>query len=196
MKKRLMTTPEDHAAYAAAFAERTPNPINAKFMATAKVYAFEDKGVLIGGYIVNTAAPYRYLQKLPEAYRETPHAQRYLGEGLPVELTCMWLDRDLAAGWKRRWIYLSAILDAMRQPGRWIVAGSVSDKVAAIHRAHFNHMIYCGPTTFPGAPYGEIYAAPRFGLLLRFPNAFLIDLMKRLGRRRKPGGDDPEKAEA
>ncbi|MEM0990119.1 MAG: hypothetical protein AAGK00_14675 [Pseudomonadota bacterium] len=169
MKKLFLTAAADRAAFDAKFAERTANPLPKTYLDQCQVYGFAIGGELVGGYLVNMHAPFRYTDMLPPAYRDTPHTRHFLAEGRTVELGCMWLDQRRINNLRRTRIYLSAVVDAMRIGRGWIVAGSVSEKIARIHKIGFRQMIYAGPTTFPGAPYGEIYAARAHELAVRFP---------------------------
>jgi len=95
----------------------------------------------------------------------------------------MWLDHNRMSIMRRTRIYLSAVGDAIFSKPKWILAGSVTIRVTHIHKMGFKHMIYAGPTTFPGEPYGEIYAATRWDLIRYFPLVFVRDTYRRLRRR-------------
>ncbi|MEM7271192.1 MAG: hypothetical protein AAF401_18290 [Pseudomonadota bacterium] len=183
MRKIELKDRAGYDRYNAKFAERTPNPLALEFLEQVRVIGFEQNGELIGGYIVNDRAPYRYSAKIPESHRDTPHTRTYLSDGAAVELACMWLDHGAMTPLRRTRIYLSAMADAMRSKPKWILAGSVTIGVAHIHKMGFKHMIYAGPTTFAGEPYGEIYAATRFDLVRYFPGVFVRDLARRMRKR-------------
>ena len=86
---------------------------------------------------------------------------------------------------RRTRIYLTAVFMAAARRRRWVLAGSVSERVAALHKNGFRRMVYYGPTTFPGQPYGEIYAARPYELILNFPRGFVSDRLNRLKKRRR-----------
>lgn len=184
MRMKLLLTPAERAAFAEKFAERTANPLSGDFLRQAKAYGFVANGILIGGFLLNLEKPYRYVQMIPENHRKTETVQRYLAEGQAAELACMWLDRSSMTWPRRTRIYFAAIQVAILTGKRFIIAGSVTEAVAATHKASFRHIVYCGPTTFKGAPYGEIYAAKPYELILFTPFATAKDIATRLYRRR------------
>ncbi len=185
MRMVLLNTDEGRAAFARKFSERTPNPLPDWLLRQATVVSFQDGDSLIGGFLLNEKAPYRYVDMIPRSHRDTPHVQRHLTEGMAVELICMWLDHASMTPLRRTRIYLSAVLMAVMRRRRWVLAGSVSEQVAALHKNGFRRMVYCGPTTFPGRPYGEVYAARPHELILNFPHAFASDTFNRLKKRRR-----------
>ncbi len=185
MRKVRLDTKEGRAAFAKKFADRTPNPLPDALLRQADVIGFLDGDALVGGFLMNEQTPYRYAYMIPETYRVTPHVRQFLDDELAVELICMWLDRAKMTPLKRTRIYVCAVLMAVTRRRRWVLAGSVSEQVASLHKRGFRHMVYCGPTAFPGQPYGEIYAARPYELILKFPSGFLSDLVNRALRRRR-----------
>lgn len=183
MRRVALTTPEDKERFARKFAERTPNPLPDWLLSQSDAIGFEEGGNLIGGFLINRETPYRYVDMIPTTHCDTPHVRLYLSDGMAVELICMWLDHARMTRVRRTRIYLTAIFMAYGLRRRWVLAGSVSERVAALHKNGFRHMVYCGPTTFPGGPYGEIYAARPYELILNFPKAFCIDMAGRLRKR-------------
>lgn len=189
MRKVRLNTEEGRAAFARKFAERTPNPLPGSLLRQAEVIGFQDGDTLIGGFLLNEQTPYRYIHMIPDTHRDTPHVGRFLDDAMAVELICMWLDRARMTPLRRTRIYLSAVFMAVARRRRWVLAGSVSEQVASLHKRGFRHMVYFGPTAFPGQPYGEIYAARPHELILNFPLGFIRDMIirtkKRLRKRRR-----------
>jgi len=185
MRKVRLNTDEGRAAFARKFAERTPNPLPDSLLRQAEVIGFQDGDNLVGGFLLNEQTPYRYVRMMPNTHRGTPHVSRFLDDTMAVELICMWLDHARMTPLKRTRIYLSAVFMAVARRRRWVLAGSVSEQVASLHKRGFRHMVYCGPTAFPGQPYGEIYAARPHELILNFPLGFIRDVIARMKKRRR-----------
>ena len=185
MRMVKLNTAEGRAAFAEKFSERTPNPLPDWLLRQVEVIGFEEDGKLVGGFLLNEKAPYRYVNMIPDSHNDTPHVRLFLSEGMAVELICMWLDHARMTPLKRTRIYISAVIMAISRRRRWVLAGSVSEQVAALHKNGFRKMVYFGPTAFPGEPYGEIYAARPYELILYFPLAFVRDLIRRAKKRRR-----------
>ncbi len=185
MRKVRLKTAEGRAAFARKFAERTQTPLPDWLLSTVDVIGFQDGDDLIGGYLVKAQAPFRYIDMLPAPYRDTPHVRLFLSDSEAVELICMWLDHGRMTPFRRTRIYLDAVFTAIGYRRRWMLAGSVSERVASLQKNGFRQMVYCGPTTFPGQPYGEIYAARPYELILNFPRAFLGDMIGKARKRRR-----------
>ena len=185
MRMIQVKTEAERAAFAAKFAERTSNPLSKGFLQQADAYGFVSKGEMVGGFLVNERQPYRYVAMIPEKGRGAPSVRAHLSEGAALELACMWIDHGAVTEFQRARIYYSAIRVAAFSGRRFIIAGSVSENVASIHKLGFKRMVYRGPTTFDGAPHGEIYAARPVELLLWTPVATVWNLATRFRRRRK-----------
>ena len=178
MERISLDFPEGRAAFAARFSARTPNPITDDFLTQCRCVGFAEKGELVGGYLVNCSPPYRYIRKIPADQRgET--VDLYLAENQCVELACMWINWARISRGQRALVYLNALYDALTAGRRWIVCGTVKEKIGLTHKLIFRREVYKGPTTFPGHPDGEIYAASRWEVLRRIPSALIRDRRRR-----------------
>jgi hypothetical protein len=107
------------------------------------VFMKEDK--MLGGYILNGNAPYRYLSIFDKKQKELLLKTNLLKEEELLEITCNWMTSKISIG---EWLYyytfmifhtlfLAIILDK-----RKIIAGSVLPQIQYIQRQIFSQIIY------------------------------------------------------
>ena len=164
MKAAWLTSDADLERFSDSFGARTSNPLDPAYLAETRVRGFWQDGDLVGGYIVNAAAPWRYMDMVPEARHTDPRVRKYLFGGKSAEIACMWLDRRRVTPRMRYLIYMTNVRDQLRTGRKYIVAGSLARGVAQIHRNGFRRMVYAGEIDWSGAPQGEIYATSRWEL--------------------------------
>jgi hypothetical protein len=158
MKLVWLTEKNEMEGFREHFVVRGKNPIEFSYLQTARVRGFMLRGMLVGGYIINTHGPLRYETWIPNDDRKTAFIQKFFRDGA-CEITCIWIDRDKISKVQRNLIYLMSVIDALAQRKRWIVGGATNPKVAAIQKQVLRRVIYRGKVLLPDLPQGEVYCS-------------------------------------
>lgn len=141
LSSSLLSGPEALGHFAARYAQLAGVPVDLSYLSRARVRAFYDSsGHMIGGYVINDHAPFRYLSALPVA----PHV--LLGDKLADtrECCCIWMEPGLSQ-WLRIGIYLRVLVDLSSGGKRYFLGGSLHPGVVRVQRYGLPHMLYEGP---------------------------------------------------
>jgi hypothetical protein len=135
---------------------------------------FDNKGRLVGGYIVNTTPEFRYISVIPEHDREE----------LPInvdadriaEVACIWMTPNQRPPLLRYKIYTQAALDAFKTDSTYILGGTYVEKVRRIQQRVMKHDLWHGINIYSREHW--IYYAKRRELLSSFLWEFICELSK------------------
>lgn len=161
MKSTIIRDKDEIRDFSENFSRLCSNPIDLDYFLNADtVRAFYKKGRMVGGYTINSRAPLRYRQMIPEPVRSGAGIARYFDRNDACEITCFWLIRVHLTSQERNNVYLLSAVDALRARKKWIFGGSVHPKLARTQKRVMPNVVYRGPWDFEGSPSGaEVYCA-------------------------------------
>lgn len=105
----------------------------------------QDEKVL-GGYVLNTKAPYRYLSIFTDEQKQLLLKTHLIQEHELLEVTCSWLmTRVSLSVWIQYYVvmFVHTIVLAIRLNKRKIIGGSVVPKLQLMQRQVMTKLIYC-----------------------------------------------------
>jgi hypothetical protein len=112
-------------AYVASYARAGGFPLDIGYVRRCRVYAFVDgAGAMAGGFLINTTAPYRSLNDMPEEARQRILALLDLDE--TFEVMCFWIVPELRGGLPMMRFWAELLYVVWRLPKRDIIGCTVS----------------------------------------------------------------------
>lgn len=178
MRFRWITDSSSLTEYRRAFALRGGRSVSMEYLENAKVRAVFQGDKMVGGYVLASQPPFRYLDGVPLGKERDELVRRY-ANGL--EITSIWMDPEMRS-LGRDLVYGRMIFDAVFAKKRWVVGGSRIPKVAKIQKQVIPHTIFHGPLDLPGNPVREVYVVHFLELAFRMTLAFIgktsLDLLK------------------
>jgi hypothetical protein len=139
----------------------------------------------LGGYVINQAAPLRYLHCLEPARQQAVLTGRDFRADDCVEIAGNWLDKEHIGLGGRAEVYTWMMMEAYATGRPVVLAGSFIRQNQALHRRVLPHLLYEAPVrigTYSG--HAQVYFGYRAGLLQRFFRTALADTLRRVFRRR------------
>lgn len=106
---------------------------------------FVRKGKIIGGYVLNTQAPYRYLSIFDEQQKEILLKSHLLKEEELIEITCIWMNQRITSfAWVYYYLFmfLHTLYLAISLNKKRIIGGSVLPKIQLVQRQILTKPIY------------------------------------------------------
>jgi len=137
---------------------------------------------MLGGVVLNTKPPLRYLQLMPGQTADQVLSERNIKETDFCELTYLWLHRSVTPA-ERFMVLHDALWKAFRTGKPLILAGTYAKSIAAHQMVAIRHLLYDGP----GYVYGRqrrfwIYFVNRYAGLAYLYQQMIRSLLKgRLG---------------
>ncbi|MCX4027539.1 hypothetical protein H0A36_19540 [Endozoicomonas sp. SM1973] len=133
------------------------NHVDRKYLETASIVRgiYNKNSELIGGYVLNSNIPHRYLSDIPKEaiLQSSTPSQDDLVEGC-----CIWMSNELSS-FKRGWVYLMTFYDYLSLGKRYMLGASIEPKVAKLQRLVFPNVLYEGPLAH--APWCCMYYGTR-----------------------------------
>jgi hypothetical protein len=190
MKRKILMTDSELDQFRAGFSVKNTTPLSSNYCRQAVVVGYFDDDAIVGGYILNSTAPYRYWEWLPEAARPS-HALTRIVAQPATEITAIWMDKNRIDRFGRIALYSRLALDVIRHGRTYILGGSLYTKVAGIQKEVLPRIVFSGPTGLQGQPIGEIYYARKTQFVGRFVMCFLRDLGRAVAGSLAAGRDKP-----
>ena len=184
LTSRILTNRSEHESFARMFESHGGNAVDLDYLCKAKVRGFFRGDELLGGYVLNARAPFRYSSWVRTEIRAQLHQRGYLVEATCAELTCMWMSKGLRKLERNR-IYVQSVIDAFRSRKRFIFAGSCVDKIARIQKSSLPKTVYKGEATFAGTC--EMYCATRYVMVANFAAAAIATYARDVARMIRSG---------
>lgn len=172
---RILRSDADLTSFARHYGARADVAVELPYLRRARVRAFFDGGAMVGGYVLNHNAPFRYLAALPGTDAELLGADR--GDQF-CEIICIWIDRGVGQV-DRMWLYSHCFVDFLWSRKRYALGGSSHPGVVAVQRQALPHLVYEGPAEADGK---RFHATVYYGSLSTGIVGFGRDLHRRLRR--------------
>ncbi len=137
---RKLESPEALAHFARLYQRRAGHAVDVHYLAGATVRGlFDSAGELVGGVVINTRRPFRYLSALDPALRDSvlPHPHD------TCESTCLWLERHVPRA-ARVMMYLGMLLDVRATGRRWFLGGATNAPLARHYARAGMALVYEG----------------------------------------------------
>jgi hypothetical protein len=145
MKRQTLRDDNALLQFANTFTGRGGAEIPLEYLRRSKVRAFFVGDQMVGGYVCNTSAPFRYLDWIPEVERSS--IPELLNPGDLCELTCLWVARNHQKSKSTSLIiFTSACIDGILAWRKYTIGGSLLKIVRAMQIQAFPNEIYHGPT--------------------------------------------------
>jgi short-subunit dehydrogenase len=187
---RQLTTSADINEYADAYERASGYRVPIDYLRRSLVFGYVRRGRLMGGVVMSGQAPFRTLDRIPDAYREQVAAA--IDPGDTVELVCVWLDRELRSGLASAVFWYGLFLETGRRGVRSVLFGTESRGLHQMYLLGRPRVLYSGPVTVDGQQrHGWIFHSP---VANRWPALRRITLYK-LRRGRRPAGPAVEPTE-
>jgi len=167
MKKLLIKTDSELQNFRDKFNSFSPNPVALTYLQQSSVYGCYLRNELVAGYTVNTQAPFRYIDWLPEGSIRENILKKYYVDNKTAECCCLWISKTQVTKFQRNFIYMFLMYDLLKTGRHYIFGGTTASKVGAYHSQALNHTVYKGPLTLPKRPEGQIYYTT-WATLLKF----------------------------
>lgn len=106
---------------------------------------FIRNGKIIGGYVLNAQAPYRYLSIFDEKQKEILLKSHLLKEEELIEITCIWMNPKITSfEWISYYLFMffHTLYLAIKLNKKRIIGGSVLPKIQLIQRQILSKLIY------------------------------------------------------
>ncbi|WP_163831666.1 hypothetical protein [Spartinivicinus ruber] len=133
------------------------NNVDSKYLEKASIVRgiYNKKSEIIGGYVLNSNIPHRYLSDIP---KEALLQSKIPSKNNLVEGCCIWMNNELSS-FKRGWIYLLTFYDYCSLGKRYMLGASIEPKVVKLQRLVFPTVLYEGPIAH--APWCCMYYGTR-----------------------------------
>lgn len=160
LRFRGLVGADEAGAYHRAYLSITGYEVDRDFLSRTRLYgAFDRRGNLRAGFVANTEAPFRYLERIPDDARAVVSAKFDLEQ--VMELTCVWMDRRLRSGPCSFvfWTWMFLVGSRLGKP--LVIFGTEVPGLRRLYEAGRPVTIYEGPVRIDGTEtYGWIYSNP------------------------------------
>lgn len=176
VKSRVLGTEDELLRFIEVYYRRAKIRPDLEYLKRSLVKIFyQPSGEWVGGYIVNTNSPYRYLQDIPQPTRDQRLAEANIKQNEAAEITCIWIDRKRIPYVASAWIYWSSVNDAVKSGRKYVIGASVVNKVAKRHMMILPYLLYFGDLECQhGAQTGWVY----YGKSQELWRIFLVAFVK------------------
>lgn len=180
MRSRSLHTQSEFEEFGEAYERASQHSAPRAYIARSHVRGFfDDSGRLVGGYVLNNTAPFRYLDTTPDECSLPPDVQANL-----QELTLLWKAREVGAFGTIR-IYTAVVLDMFRRRGRHVIFGTTAKALLPIFEHAASRVLYHGPTLFAAnSSPAWIFIGTRWTFARGVWMTFTARIRNALGRRR------------
>jgi hypothetical protein len=161
-------------AFASAYYALSGYKVDASYLRDAKVFLALRGGRLVGGFVLNTVAPFRTMARLPVAdQRRLAHEFQ---EGDTVEMTCIWLVPEERRSPAATRLWLSFVWNSSRAHRTNVVFGTEVGRLRRFYETTRPRLLYQGHVYIDGqVRKGWVYTIPAS----RWPMALLSVLRRR-----------------
>lgn len=144
-----ITGQENHLeAFVAHYAGAGGFPLDIAYTRRCRVFAFTDGGgTMVGGFLINIAAPFRSLQDMPEAEGARIMAQLDLDE--TFEAMCFWFSRSMRGTFGMMVIWAQLLHFLKRFPRRDMLGCTVSKSLLRQYSVVPFEVLYVGQIQMP-----------------------------------------------
>jgi len=148
------------AAYREAYYCTSGYWIERAFLARTLVYgAYDHRGLLRGGFVANTEAPFRYLERIPAQPRRAVRAS--LVEDDLMELTGVWMDARLRSGVWSAVFWVRMFIEGSSLGKPLVLFGTEVPAIRRLYEAGRPMTLYEGPVQIDGhTRHGSVYSNP------------------------------------
>lgn len=135
-------------AFVAHYALAGGFPLDITYTRRCRVYAFMDgRGTMVGGFLINIAAPFRSLNDMPQEERARIMATLDLDE--TFEAMCFWFSRSMRGTFKMMTIWAQLLLFLKRFPRRDMLGCTVSKSLLRQYSVVPFEVLYVGQIQLP-----------------------------------------------
>lgn len=187
---RQLSTSAEIEHYADAYERASGYRVPTEYLRRSLVFGYIRHGRLMGGVVMSGQAPFRTLDRIPDAYRE--QVATAIDPRDTVELVCVWLDRELRSGLASAVFWYGLFLETGRRGVRSVLFGTESRGLHQMYLLGRPRVLYSGPVTVDGQQrHGWIFHSP---VANRWPALRRITFYK-LRRGRRPAAAAVETTE-
>jgi hypothetical protein len=179
------------AGYEKNLAERSSNELALllpiEYLSTSRVVGvFDDRGQLLGGFVLRFDPPFRCLRAVPEAVKSCSPLLQLVPEAELCELTCIWRNRGLSTARFATAVWPRIILDCVRSRRRYILGLGFDNRMNDTYQVWRPRSIYRGPSAAPETSTEvHIFAFSRPRIVANFVTNFVLQVPGKLLRRRR-----------
>ncbi len=179
-RTRILESAADLALFASRYERRAGHAVDVSYLSGATVRGlFDATGELVGGVVINTVGPLRYLAALPADVQATvlPHPDD------TCESTCLWIERHVPRA-ARVWMYLAMLLDVRRCGRRWFLGGATNAPLARHYASAGMELLYAGQGVVGGHSFPVWLYASTIPMMLRGTLRQIMGYLRRPTRAR------------
>ncbi len=140
MRVRRLVSESELQSFRENYRRRGGAPVDLAYLKGSLVYAVERDGRMVGGYVVRTRPPFRYVEAFPQSHAEILRAERVQHF---CEATCIWFARDLGP-LARIAAYLSLGLRLSLSGRRYVLGGAAHPRVLAVYKLALPEVLHEG----------------------------------------------------
>jgi hypothetical protein len=181
---RILRRPEELADFARRYRETANLTVEILYMQRALVRGFFHAGAIVGGYILNSVQPFRYLSRssVTDEHRNSPSLPP-LDE--TVEGTCIWFDKTVGTP-ARSYAYFWLTVDFFASGKKYFLGGTYHAGVRKMQMIALPHSIFDIRFQDETGRHGvhHFYYGTRRSAITALPRWLMARLEKALGRRR------------
>ncbi len=183
MRTKIIHAPQDLIDFSKNFELQSGHIVCIEYLEQSKVRAFVSaSGKMIAGYVINSSSNLRYWKAIPQEKRTALLETFNFKSDDFCEVTCMWIDRSYTNLLDLAKMYWNCMIDSIICKKKYILAGTVIEKIKKRHMLQLPHLLYEGPISLNGQDFDKVgwlyfsetkYFIPRFiksaiqGLIIR-----------------------------
>lgn len=175
MEIKKLTSESDQAAFVTAFQQNDGSAISVDYLKHSHVWGFYHQRRLVAGFIINRAAPLRYLEHFTKEDGSKLLKSHHLSD--VVEISCIWHERDGQFSVRQKTeLYIQSILKALTWKSLLsnaaIMGGSFNEKVARRQKTLLRKQLFRDVIKVNGAlRNAQIYYAHTLQVIMMLPMA-------------------------
>lgn len=147
IRTRHITSTDDLQLFAERYVAAGGFPLDVDYLRRSLVYACFAGGRMVGGFVVHESDDFRSLQDMPRA--EADRIRRESADRRPYEIMCLWMERELRGSPAGTVIWLRALSECLRRPGRRLLLCTVHDGLFALYNKAQPEILYRGEISLP-----------------------------------------------
>lgn len=151
-------------------------PLSMAYARRCRAYAFMDGDAMVGGFFLNSTAPFRSLENMPDEDRRRVMATLDLDQ--TFEPMCFWMARSVRGGLRMMWFWAIVLYVIRRFPKRDLLACTVSRSLRDLYATvPTMRLLYEGRIDMPDR------ALPKYVFVVRGKRGLLRGLVMETARR-------------
>lgn len=147
IRTRQISSPAELETFAGNYMRAGGFHVEADYLARSRTYACFHGDRMVGGFVVNETDRLRALQDMPA--EEADRLRQESAHLRPYEIMCLWMDRDLRGRPLGTAIWLRALSEVGRRPGRRLILCTVQEGLMRLYRKGDPEILYRGDIPMP-----------------------------------------------